>query len=217
MRKASSHPARLSFAFVDPFDPSGRATFRAILRSRARFCGPWSWRLRLVSSFIVTSGTQCRAALNALCWCRGDCACRSRRLPTPWRRKQRSRPERETPGFMNSRTTASRSSSATSSVLRRTTANRRTARERVRIADLASQCHVDHMPTGDNAIHRNEYPHADMRAVSVLQADETLLHKWPVDRTSPFPGQTYPMACVTGMPSAVKPFRTATRTWNSAT
>jgi hypothetical protein len=33
----------------------------------------------------------------------------------------------------------------------------------------------------------------------------------------PFPGQTYPTAWVTGMPSAVKPFKTATRTWNSAT
>ena len=44
-----------------------------------------------------------------------------------------------------------------------------------------------------------------------------LLHKLREDQGSPFPGQTYPMASVTGMPSAVKPFRTATRTWNSAT
>ena len=44
-----------------------------------------------------------------------------------------------------------------------------------------------------------------------------LLHKSGDRRTSPFPGQTYPMASVTGMPSAVKPFMTATRTWNSAT
>jgi hypothetical protein len=36
-------------------------------------------------------------------------------------------------------------------------------------------------------------------------------------RTSPYPGQTYPTTFVTGMPSAVNPFRTATRTWNSAT
>ena len=44
-----------------------------------------------------------------------------------------------------------------------------------------------------------------------------LLHKSSDDRGSPFPGQTYPTTSVTGMPSAVKPFRTATRTWNSAT
>ena len=33
----------------------------------------------------------------------------------------------------------------------------------------------------------------------------------------PSPGQTYPTASVTGNPGAVKPFRTATRTWNAAT
>jgi cytochrome c peroxidase len=33
----------------------------------------------------------------------------------------------------------------------------------------------------------------------------------------PFPGQSYPTTSVMGVPSAVKPFRTATRTWNSAT
>ena len=44
-----------------------------------------------------------------------------------------------------------------------------------------------------------------------------LLHKSSDDRGYPFPGRTYPTASVTGMPSAVKPFRTATRTWNSAT
>jgi len=44
-----------------------------------------------------------------------------------------------------------------------------------------------------------------------------LLHKSADARTSPSPGQTYPVTFVTGMPSAVKPFRTATRTWNSAT
>ncbi len=32
-----------------------------------------------------------------------------------------------------------------------------------------------------------------------------------------FPRQTCPTGCVTGMPGAVEPFRTATRTWNSAT
>lgn len=45
----------------------------------------------------------------------------------------------------------------------------------------------------------------------------TLLHKSADGRVSPCPGQSHPTASVTGMPSAVKPFRTATRTWNSAT
>ena len=40
-------------------------------------------------------------------------------------------------------------------------------------------------------------------------------HKSADGRTSPFPGQSHPTASVTGMPSAVKPLRTATRTWNS--
>ena len=44
-----------------------------------------------------------------------------------------------------------------------------------------------------------------------------LLRKSPDGRVAPIPGQTYPTASVTGMPSAVKPLRTATRTWNSAT
>ena len=44
-----------------------------------------------------------------------------------------------------------------------------------------------------------------------------LLHKSPDCRTSPIPGQTYPTTSVTGMPRVVKPFRTATLTWNSAT
>jgi plasmid stabilization system protein ParE len=44
-----------------------------------------------------------------------------------------------------------------------------------------------------------------------------LLHKSGERRTSPFPGRTHPTASVAGMPSAVKPFSTATRIWNSAT
>jgi len=44
-----------------------------------------------------------------------------------------------------------------------------------------------------------------------------LLHKSGGGRRSPFPGQTYPATSVMGVPSAVKPFKTATRTWNSAT
>ena len=44
-----------------------------------------------------------------------------------------------------------------------------------------------------------------------------LLHKSAEGRSSPFPGQTYPVTSVMGVPSAVKPLRTATRTWKSAT
>ena len=44
-----------------------------------------------------------------------------------------------------------------------------------------------------------------------------LLHKSADGRGFPFPGQTHPTASVTGIPSAVKPFSTATRIWNSAT
>ena len=44
-----------------------------------------------------------------------------------------------------------------------------------------------------------------------------LLHKSADDRGSSFPGQTYPTASVTGMPSAVQLVRTAMRTWISAT
>jgi hypothetical protein len=46
---------------------------------------------------------------------------------------------------------------------------------------------------------------------------EALLHKSFGGQGSPIPGQTYPTASVTGMPSAVKPLSTVTRTWNSAT
>ncbi|WP_167384033.1 hypothetical protein [Cereibacter sphaeroides] len=46
---------------------------------------------------------------------------------------------------------------------------------------------------------------------------KTLLHKSTDDRHAPFPGHTHPVTSVMGVPSAVKPFRTATRTWNSAT
>lgn len=44
-----------------------------------------------------------------------------------------------------------------------------------------------------------------------------LLHKSGDVLTSPFPGQTYLETSVRGVPSAVNRFRTATRTWNSAT
>jgi len=52
---------------------------------------------------------------------------------------------------------------------------------------------------------------------SAFDFSSALLHKSADDGTSPYPGQTYPTTFVTGMPSAVKPFSTATRTWNSAT
>ena len=63
-------------------------------------------------------------------------------------------------------------------------------------------------------------PYEDLRWSRFKNFDPrvmALLHKWSDGRGSPFPGQTHPTASVTGMPSAVKPFRTATRTWNSAT
>ena len=44
-----------------------------------------------------------------------------------------------------------------------------------------------------------------------------LLHKSLDGRGSPFPGQTHPTTSVIGVPSAVKPFSTAMRIWNSAT
>ena len=43
------------------------------------------------------------------------------------------------------------------------------------------------------------------------------LHNSTEGRMSAFPGRTYPKTSVTGMPSALKPFRTATPIWNSAT
>lgn len=45
-----------------------------------------------------------------------------------------------------------------------------------------------------------------------LKKQKALLHKSADGRTAPIPGPTYPTTFVTGMPSAVKPFRTATRT-----
>ena len=44
-----------------------------------------------------------------------------------------------------------------------------------------------------------------------------LLHKSAEGGSFPIPGQTYPVTSVMGVPSAVKPLSTATRTWNSAT
>ena len=54
-------------------------------------------------------------------------------------------------------------------------------------------------------------------AWSIEATGGALLHKSGDGRGSPFPGQTHPTTSVTGMPRAVKPFRTATLTWNSAT
>ena len=50
----------------------------------------------------------------------------------------------------------------------------------------------------------------------ILSQEPALLRKSPDGRSSPVPGQIYPTISVTGMPRAVKPFRTATLTWNSA-
>lgn len=44
-----------------------------------------------------------------------------------------------------------------------------------------------------------------------------LLHKWAESQGTPFPGQIYPAASAMDVPGAVQPFKTATRTWNSAT
>ena len=47
--------------------------------------------------------------------------------------------------------------------------------------------------------------------------DMALLLKSALDQTSPFRGHTYPATSVMGVPRAVKPLSTVTRTWNSAT
>ena len=49
------------------------------------------------------------------------------------------------------------------------------------------------------------------------QRGHPYMHKSGDGRSSPFPGQIYPATSVMGVPSAVKPLSTATRTWNSAT
>ena len=54
-------------------------------------------------------------------------------------------------------------------------------------------------------------------SLRIVHRPVALLHKSGDRRIFPFPGQTHPTASVTGIPSAVKPFRTATRIWNSAT
>ena len=61
-------------------------------------------------------------ALKPLCLGFSSLALRSRRLPTPCLRRQRSKPERDTFGFKNSRSKANRSSNDTSNALRSSTA-----------------------------------------------------------------------------------------------
>lgn len=56
-----------------------------------------------------------------------------------------------------------------------------------------------------------------LKGMEAVVQRQTLLRKSPDGRGSPFPRQTYLTASVMGMPSAVNPFSTATRTWNSAT
>src|SRR4051794_33617409 len=46
-RKSSSHPALFNFPLIEPFDPSSLRALSAQRRSRARFCGPLSFRVRL--------------------------------------------------------------------------------------------------------------------------------------------------------------------------
>lgn len=43
-----------------------------------------------------------------------------------------------------------------------------------------------------------------------------LLHESAFGRTSSFHGQTYPATFVTGVPSVLKQFRTATQTWKNS-
>jgi predicted type IV restriction endonuclease len=51
----------------------------------------------------------------------------------------------------------------------------------------------------------------DKSSAIIFPNIQALLHKSAEGRGSPSPGQTHPTASVTGMPSAVKPFRTTTR------
>ena len=55
------------------------------------------------------------------------------------------------------------------------------------------------------------------RSAQKLALARTLLHKSSDGQPVPSAGQSYPTTFVTGMLSAVKPFSTATRIWNSAT
>lgn len=55
------------------------------------------------------------------------------------------------------------------------------------------------------------------KVMGVFGSGSALLHKSAEGWSSPFPGQTYPVASVMGVPSAVKPLSTASLTWNSAT
>ena len=47
------------------------------------------------------------------------------------------------------------------------------------------------------------YDYGEDRWVTIGQLDGALLHKSWCERTSPFPGHTYPTGSVTGMPRAV--------------
>ena len=75
-RKSSFHAARLSFPRMASFVGSRLAMLRASLRIRARFSGPWSFRFRCRSSFMVTSRTQWRQFSMAQ-WARTTCWKRS--------------------------------------------------------------------------------------------------------------------------------------------
>ena len=75
-RKSSFHAARLSLPRMASFVGSCLAMLRARRRSIARFSGPWSFRFRWRSSFMVTSRTQCRQFSMAQ-WARTACWKRS--------------------------------------------------------------------------------------------------------------------------------------------
>jgi len=59
--KSSFHPAFFSLPRIEIFEASLLARLSAMRRRRPRFSGPLPLRLRIASSFIVTSSTQCSA------------------------------------------------------------------------------------------------------------------------------------------------------------
>jgi hypothetical protein len=79
---------------------------------------------------------------------------------------------------------------------------------------LCRGVHCPGAPKGDHPELRLQVPGGPQ---FYSRRTSALLHKSCDGRASPFPGQAYPATSVMGVPRAVKPFRTATRTWNSAT
>ncbi len=78
-------------------------------------------------------------------------------LATPWRRRQRSRAEREASGWMNSRVTTSRSSSGSSNVLRNSTTT--TSWAGVRVVCKRGEACESHRQPCHGAFSGEWYPH----------------------------------------------------------